>query len=217
MASKSNTQKTGAEIFSLSLKLAAGVIRDLESKIDDPSNITNWIAQLLGNSKVKYEVKTTIKVNGQDYVQTTKNFQPARNLSHNAWVDVSGDKGDAPATVDAYEGGLIPNAAKEICALVGYLVTCNLVGKPISAVSGGRSLMLDKIFKTVKPESVTVVVTNTGSGGQGDKFTLTLDTDMVKSLVTGALWRGKMVESLKGGRRSVIRQAFAAPRKEDWE
>jgi len=193
-----------AALSALTLKAVTGLINTLESKISSEVNITNWKAQILGNQKVKYSVTTTLTKAAETVTVNTVNFQPARklNLKGLVWSNVNGSKEDAPAIMDKYADASLPNNSKEVCALLGYLLVSNLTGKAISAVSGGRSLLLQKILTIITPDTLEVKIQDATSGGQGDHFTTSLNLETVKRIADAGAWRGELVMGLKEGSKS---------------
>jgi hypothetical protein len=200
------TELVGLSALSaLSLQAVTAVINTLESKVSSEVNITNWKAQILGNQKVKYAVTTTLTKAAETVTVTTVNFQPARKLNLKGLVfsNVNGSKEDAPAIMDKYAQASLPNNSKEIAALLGYLLVSNLTGKAISAVSGGRALLLQEILNTLAPDTLEIKISEATSGGQGDHFNTSLDLATVRRIADGGAWRGELVTALKAGSKST--------------
>lgn len=192
------------QLSALCLQNVTEVLTNLESKISSPVNITNWKAEVLGNQKVKYSVTVTL-IKASDTVHCkTVNFQPARklNLKGLVWENVNGDKDDVGGIFGKYAAADLPNNAKEVAALLGYLTVSNLTGKAISAVSGGRALLLQKILSTLNLDGLEVKIDEATSGGNGDHFTASLNLPQVLQLANGGAWRGELVLALTRGSSS---------------
>lgn len=191
-------------IASITLKLVVKTISEFSSRQDNPVNISNWSVQLLGNDRVKASVTTSGVIASVKYSVTTSNFQPARFVQKGAWIDVTGGKSEASKILKLYDAGLPAKVENLEClALLGYFTTLNVLGKPVSAVSGGRAVLINKIINSLKVKDLTIKIDGIGSGGQGDQFGFTLDQAKIESFAAGGKWRGELVLALPaGGKRA---------------
>lgn len=200
------------------LRKVVSVINDFEARKQSPINITNWRVQLVSNAKVTQKVTVSATVGSQSESVEMENFQPGRNLSKGAWVDVTGDKSGA-AILDDYALGNIPNAFKETLALIGYWLTQNILGKQISAVSGGRSVLLATILENVNFSKLEVTVDGlTVGGNKHESYSRTFSLNEISNQAKGGRWRGDDVLALDIGTKRANSDGNLAsnPIPEEW-
>lgn len=183
-------------------------LRLFESKQSKPENVGNWITQVLGNDRLKNKVDVSTEFDAKKLVFSIENFQPARVLDSKKpdtlWANVV--EVSPSDYLSVCESGSIPKAieTQEAFALIAYFTTLNLFGKPLSATSGGRAYIANRMLDTLKPKSFALVVNDVNVGGnKKESFSFTLDLPDVKRICAGGLWRANLVIALPQGKRAT--------------
>ena len=175
-------------IFVQTLNSVAGLVSTLESFVDSSGiNISNWIVQLVGNSSIDYQLSLslTLKDAKPVSIKIPSGFMPATS------------KRDSQSYVGLLRSGSnIPKPDIESYCLIAYFLGGIILGKTPSVVNAGRGLILDRMFKELNVNDISLTIHQYSSGGKDKPHNLEYNYPELKSLVKFFSERSKRILAL---------------------